>query len=226
MVCEDADQRKGKFMTAVHNRKWLAGLILGTMLVTGCGAPKVPDTVEQTSLIIEKEGAITAHMVDVFDKAHYDINELREMASAEVAAYNTANQTGATALVSMDKVESLQGSKVLVTYKYQNAKAYEDYNNSTMFYGTVAEAKAAGYDFGSLNQVLFSAKGDGSMVSAELDSSKMAERHVVLLAEKTAVYCPAKVAYASESAVLKEDGSVDTTAMLPEEFPVIIVLEK
>ncbi len=213
-------------MTAVHNRKWLAGLILGAVLMAGCGAPKVPDTIEQTSLIIEKEGAITAHMVDVFDKAHYDIDELREMASAEVAAYNTANQSGTEVPVTMEKVESLQGSKVLVTYKYQNAKVYEAYNNSTMFYGTVAEAKAAGYDFDSLNQVLFSAKGDGSMVSGELSNSKMADRHVVLLAEKTQVYCPTKVAYASESAVLKEDGSVDTTAMLPEEFPVIIVLEK
>lgn len=226
MVCEDADRRKGKVMTAVHNRKWLAGLILGVAVLAGCGAPKAPDTVEQTSLIIDKEGGITSHMVDVFDKAHYDINELREMATAEVAAYNTANQSGTEAPITMEKVEALQDSKVLVTYKYRNAKVYETYNDSALFYGTVAEAKAAGYNFDSLNQVLFNAKGDGSMVSGELSDSKMADRHVVLLEEKTLVYCPAKVAYASESAVLKEDGSVDTTAMLPEEFPVIIVLDK
>lgn len=213
-------------MTAVHNRKLLAGLLAGALLLAGCGAPKVPDTVEQTSLIIGKDGIITAHMVDSFDKAHYDVNELREMAAAEVAAYNTANQSGTEAPITIEKVETLQNNQVLVTYKYQDAKAYESYNNSTMFYGSVTEAKTAGYDFDKLNQVLFDADGDGSIVSTELNNSRMADKKVVLLEDKGLVYCPVKVAYASESAMIKEDGSVDTTAMLPEEFPVIIVLDK
>lgn len=226
MVCIEADKRKGNNMTAVHNRKWLAGLMLGAVLFAGCGAPKVPDTVEQTSLIIDKEGSVVSHMVDVFDKAHYDVNELREMAGQEVAAYNTANQSGEKALVTMEKVEATQEGKVLVTYNYSDTAVYEDYNNSTLFYGTVTEATAFGYNFESLNQVLFSANGESSMVSAGLNDSKMADKHVVLLAEPTLVYCPYKVGFASESAVIKEDGSVDTTAVLPEEYPVIIVLDK
>lgn len=204
----------------------MAWVLLGATLVTGCGAPKVPDTIEQTSLIIDKDGGVVSHMVDVFDKAHYSIDELRDMANKEVASYNTVNQAGTTAPITMEKVEAIQGSKVLVTYNYDNVETYAAYNNSTLFYGTVSEAKAAGYDFAGLNQVLFNSKIDGSIVSSELDDSKMAEKHVVLLTEKALVYCPYKVAYASESAMIKEDGSVDTTAMLPEEFPAIILLDK
>lgn len=226
MVCIDTDLKKGNKMTALHNRKWMTVLVLGAVLLAGCGAPTVPDVVEQTSLIIDKEGGVVSHMVDVFDKAHYNLNELREMAGQEVAAFNTANQTGATPLVTMNAVETVEGSKVRVTYSYDSAKTYEAYNNSTLFYGTVAEAKAAGYDFDSLNQVLFDAKGEDSIVSSELDNNKMSDKHVVLLAEKTRVYCPIKVGFASESAVIKEDGSVDTTAVLPEEYPVIVLLDK
>lgn len=214
-------------MKAVHKSKLLAGLMLGAMLLAGCsGAAKVPEDVEQTSLVIDKEGVITSHMVDVFDKSHYDLEELREMAAQEVAAYNTANQTGTTAPVTMEQAKNLSDSKVLVTYNYDSADTYENYNGTTLFYGTITEAESAGYDFESLNQVLYSADGDESMVSSELGDSSMREKYVVILTENTLVYCPYKVAYTSENAVLKEDGSVDTTAVLPEEYPVIIVLEK
>lgn len=199
---------------------------MGMAVLVGCGTPKVPGSVEQTSLIIDAEGGVVSHMVDVFDKGHYDIDELRDMANKEVAEYNTVNQAGTVVPVTMTSVEAIENSKVRVTYTYNNAKDYAAYNDSLLFYGTVAEAEAAGYDFTTLNQVLFNAKTDDSIVSTELEDSKMAEMHVVLLEEKTLVYCPYKVAYASESAIIKEDGSVDTTAMLPEEFPAIILLEK
>ena len=195
-------------------------------VLAGCGTPKVPGNVERTSLIIDAEGGVVSHMVDVFDKGHYKIDELRDMANKEVADYNTANQAGTVVPVTVTTVESIENSKVRVTYTYKSVKDYTAYNGSSLFYGTVAEAEASGYDFTGLNQVLFNAKANDSIVSAELEDGKMAEKHVVLLEEKTLVYCPYKVAYASESAIINEDGSVDTTAMLPEEFPAIILLDK
>jgi len=211
---------------AIHNRRWMAGLLISMAMLAGCGAPKVPDSVEQTSLIIDAKGGVVSHMVDVFDKGHYDIDELRNMANKEVADYNTANQAGTAVPVTMTSVEAIGGNKVRVTYTYNHVEDYTKYNESLLFYGTVQEAEASGYDFAALNQVLFNAKTDGSIVSSELEDSKMAEKHVVLLEEKTHVYCPYKVAYASESAIINDDGSVDTTAMLPEEFPAIILLDK
>ncbi len=214
-------------MAVLHKRKILAGMLIGMMVLAGCnGAAKVPDEIEQTSLVIDKDGKVTSHMVDLFEKEHYDLEELRKMATQEVAAYNTSNQMGTEAPVTVKEVKKASNSKVLVTYQYDSANTYAHYNNATLFYGTVAEAKEAGYNFDSLNQVLFSANGKKSKVSSELNDSDLSKKHIVLLAESTRVYCPYKVSYVSESAFVKEDGSVDTTAMLPEEYPVIILLDK
>ena len=148
------------------------------------------------------------------------------MAAEEVANYNTANQVGTTAPITMVEAKKLPNDKVLVTYDYDGVDTYQNYNQTTLFYGTVAQARQAGFQFDSLNQVLFSADGKESMVSSKLGESDKDDKHVVILTESTLVYCPYKVAYASENAIIKEDGSVDTTAVLPEEYPVIILLDK
>lgn len=213
-------------MRALHNRKQMVALALGVVLLAGCKEPKVPDTVEQTSLVLDREGRIVSHMVDVFDKSHYNISELREMAEAEVAAYNKAYQTETEPSVVVESAESEDGEKVHVVYSYDSAKTYGTYNGVVMFYGTVAQAEAEGYDFGDLNQVLYDAKGNKSMVSSRLSEKAFSKKHVVLIAEETLVYCPYKVSYASENAYIREDGSVDTAAVSAEEYPVIILLDK
>lgn len=214
-------------MTAIHKKGFITGLLITSMLWAGCGPmAKVPEEAVQNSLIIDKEGAVVSHMVDVFDKSYYDLEELKQMAVEEIAAYNTAKQIGTTAPVSLKEVKKTASSMAVVTYNYDSLATYGDYNNRTCFYGTVAEAKADGYNFDVLNQVMFNADADDSIVSSQLNEAKMQKKHVILLDEKTLVYCPYKVSYASENAVVREDGSVDTTAMLPEEFPVIILLDK
>ena len=92
---------------AIHNRRWMAGLLVGMAVLAGCGTPKVPDSVEQTSLIIDAKGGVVSHMVDVFDKSHYNIDELRDMANKEVADYNTANQSGTVVPVTVTSVVPL-----------------------------------------------------------------------------------------------------------------------
>jgi hypothetical protein len=206
----------------------MAGLMLCVMVLAGCGAAQVPDVVENTSLIIAKDGAVTSHIVDVFDKDYYDLNGLREMALEETDAYNTAHQSADAALVTVERVEGLPGddSTVVVTYSYDSADTYSDYNGCKLFYGTVQDATAAGYSFDKMNQVLFDTKGEKSIVSTSLSEGKMAQKHVILLEEPTRVYCPYKVAYVSENAEIKDDGSIDTTGVFAEEYPVIIVLDK
>ncbi len=213
-------------MAGLHNGKVMAGLMLCVFMTAGCGVAKVPDNVEANSLIIDKEGAVTVHIVDVFDKDYYNLEGLRKMAQSEASSYNTANQTGSETPVKLERVEALPGgdNAVVVTYVYDGAETYADYSGNAFFYGTVAEAQQAGYDFGKISQVLYDTKGKNSIVSSKLD--EMSKKHVVLLEEKTRVYCPYKVAYTSEAAKVMEDGSIDTAWVTPEEYPVIIVLDK
>jgi hypothetical protein len=213
-------------MAGIHNQKVIAGMVLCSMVLTGCGAAKVPDVVTETSLVIEKDGKVTSHLVDVFDKDYYDLHGLREMAQEEADAYNTAHGAEDAAPVTVERVESLPGddSTVVVTYSYDSADTYEDYNGSSLFYGTAQQAEQAGYQLDETNQVLWDTKGEKSIVSTELGEGKLAQKHVILLEEQTRVYCPYQVAYISEDAVVQEDGSIDTTGIC--EYPVIIVLDK
>lgn len=215
-------------MTGIHQAgKAAAGLLLGAILLSGCGAAKVPDTIERASLIIEKEGAVLSYTVGVFDRDYYKLHDLQAMAQEEASAYNTAHQTGTGIPVQVSQVTALEnGGMVVVGMRYINQDVYRDYNKNTFFYGTVGEAKADGYDFDSMNQVLYDAAGSKSIVSAELAGEGLAGRHLAIVAENASIYCPYKVEYVSEDARVLEDGSVDTTGVDPGAFPVIILMKK
>lgn len=213
-------------MIRLHSRKLMVGLVLSMAAFAGCGVAKLPDVVESTSLSIDKTGAITSYMVDVFDRDYYALDELESACREDVAVYNAKHQSGENAPLVLEQVSEVSENEglVMVSYSYDNAETYQTYNKRTFFYGTVEQAIEAGYDFEALNQVLLSPKGSKSIVSSGLKD--IAQKHVILLAEATRVYCPYKVAYISENAEALEDGSIDTAGIFPEEYPVIIVLDQ
>lgn len=205
-------------------------LTAGFLFLAGCGgAAKVPDTVKQNSLIIRKDGSVTAHIVDVFDKDYYKLEDLSLMAQNEVARYNKDRQgeNNAVTLLNIGKVEDSANS-VIVSYEFQNAQTYTDYTDNILFYGTVEEAVKAGYAIGSMNQVLYAPSGENSIVASELtDSAKsMLSKHIVLVQEATCVYCPYQVSYISDTAKCNEDGSIDTNGVYADQYPVVIVLDR
>lgn len=213
-------------MERLHRGKWMTGLALCMAVFAGCGVAKLPDVIENSSLSIDKTGAVTSYMVDVFDREYYSLDELEAACREDVAFYNQKHQRGDTAPLALEQVSEISQDegRVLVSYSYDSAETYQTYNERTFFYGTVEQAINAGYDFEALNQVLLDPKGQKSIVSSALKD--MTQKHVILLAEATRVYCPYKVAYISENAEELEDGSIDTVGIFPEEYPAIIVLDQ
>ena len=201
--------RKGKFALG----------ILAALLLVGCGQAKGPDKVEETTIVIEEKGGVISYLVEKFDKEYYDITELTSMAITEAAEYNTQRQADKGVPVTVDKIEELKdgSEKIVVTYKYDSADTFSDFNGSVLFYGTVQEAVDAGYDFdGSLKSVR-----DGSFFTKEqilADSGK----HVVITEEKVKIYCPEKVTYISDGVVYESNGSVDAT----QAKDVVVILMK
>lgn len=214
-------------MMRLHSRNVMTGLAICTVMsLVGCGVAKLPENVESNSLVIDQSGTVTSYTLGVFDREYYDLGELETMGREEVAAYNTAHQKGEDTPLVLEKVEEVSEGEglVMVSYRYDSAETYQTYNERTLFYGTVEQAVSAGYDFVGVNQVLMDPKGQKSMVASGLQN--MTKKHVILLEEATRVYCPYKVAYFSENAKALEDGSIDTTGIFAEEYPVIIVLDK
>lgn len=198
------------------------GILLIVLMMTGCGEAKVPDTIDRPMISIAKSGEVTEYLVGEIDgKDYYSISELSSMAAAEAARYNTANQTGTTTPVKLEKVEALAPGtgNVCVVYRYDSAESYTGFNERSLFYGTVSEAVGQGYSIGiSLKSV--SGKKEEILTADQVKQAT--DKQLIIAPQGVHVYCPGKVEYISDNAVMAEDGSVDTTAA---EDPVYILLK-
>lgn len=195
-------------------------LLLAMLALAGCGQAKVPDTVNVTSLVVSDQGEVTYYLADTFDKDYYNITDLTAMAMEEADSYNSEHLTGDGAPVTVEKVEALDdgNATVVVTQKFSTVDAFAKFNDSSLFYGTVGEAIAAGYD---MDVILTNVK-DGSLITKD-DIAAQIDKHVLITGEQAVIYCPYKVAYTSDEAVYQDNGTVDAT---DAEDPVVILMKK
>ena len=211
---------------------WLTVPVLLVSLLTGCGQA-VPKTIEESTLVIFKDGRLTAYLVGEFDKSYYDLTELTAMAQDEAAEFGGTKDTAPGKMESVEPAEDGSG-RVVVTYTFDSAGSYEGFIEDMLFYGTVEEALAQGY---STNVSLQSVKDDTLLSGREL--SQEPEKHLIVFCPKQAktsqgdekkhlvIYCPEKVEFISEGAVLNKDGTVDVSWTEGEALaPVYILLSK
>ncbi len=182
---------------------------LAALLISGCSREKLPEVIDKTTISVEKDGRISAYVVEDFDKEYYNISELTQMAVAEAGEYNTKRQTGDIIPVSIIKAQMVadRNDKAIIEYQYDSAETYTDYdyNESEIFYGTVEEALQKQLD---LNVVLYHIKDNTILSKDQLMADK--NRQLIITDERAVIYCPGKVSYLSEGAVYNADGSVDT----------------
>ena len=162
---------------------WL--LMVGLVLLAGCGS-KVP---EDDTISVDKKGRITCTVVEDFDKDFYDAEELEALIKEDIADYNL--NFGQDHLTLKD-YEVKDGIAVLQT-QFDEAKYYADYSGMTLFTGTVAEARAEGYD---LSGECMDANGSltdlGSMEKAD-------ELKVLVLEEAVNVEVPGSIVCVSRA---------------------------
>ncbi len=187
--------------------KWLAGCVCTIILLAGCGSVKAPDVVKVTSIAVAQSGEVTSYLVESFDKDYYNITDLTTMAMSEASEYNAEHTENGVIPIVVEKVELLEDNsdKVVVTHKFNNADSYTQYNEETLFYGTVSQAKAADYD---LNAVYTSVK-DGTLLSKE-QLEQQADKMILITDAKALFYLPGKVSHIS-GGIYNADGTVDTT---------------
>lgn len=187
-------------------RRLMAAFCLPAVLLSGCGRTAVPRTVEEPTLVISEDGSVTAYLVGKFDKSYYDPDELTAMARAEAEDFGESAVGAAPVTVESVQVSQDGSGRVVVTYAFGSTTSYEGFIGDRLFYGTPAEAIESGYGIGVTLQ---SVKGAAPLTREDL--LQQAKRHLVITDAAVSVYCPEKVEYLSEGAVLNEDGSVDTS---------------
>ncbi len=182
---------------------WITAICLWTLLLTGCGTAKVPDEIGKTTVAIEEDGQIRYWLTGEFDKEYYDISELNQMAVEEVQNFNAEKQYS----VVVENVRAADGDEdsVIVQYLFDNWGAYTAFNEESLFYGTIADARLRGY---KINAEFVDVKDSGIYTAEEVIDSN--DRYIVITNVRADVYLPEKVTHVSVGVSLNEDGSVNT----------------
>lgn len=181
----------------------LSGILIGGML-SGCsnGIPKI-EKAEQSGIYLSEEGKVTVFLVESFEKEYYDAAELEQMILTELEEYNTiagGTETAQAELVDIlspdEKTATVSGDEpdtVTVQMRYASTADYTAFNESVLFFGTVARAAEAGYVIKTdLNSVT------GDEVLKKTDASAMSDNHILLFEESIAVHLPYEVLYISD----------------------------
>ena len=207
-----ADAKKGdSFMRQNRIKKFLAAGLSGLLILslTGCGqAAKLPETVVNTSLVVEKDGKVTSYLVNTFDKEFYNLDGLTQMVEEEAEEFNAAHTEVTENPLTVKTVQALEGgSMVQVVQEFADTDSYAEYNEQELFYGTRVEALAEGI---SVDLGLVSA-ADGTPAEEQKLDKALEKNHLIITNASAYIYCPYPVLYLSEGVVMGEDGYVDAS---------------
>ena len=158
-------------------------LVAGIVL-TGCGGKFEPT---ESTMFVTSDGAVRSAIMESFDKAYYDFEELSEDVQKEVKAY--CLDLNEEKIV----VESLvqEGDMVKLFMNYETVEDYIAFNDVLLFTGTFADAVEAGYK----PEELYDAEGN----SVELDMEQMGEMKVIVSEESICIQTSGKVQYVSDN---------------------------
>lgn len=145
-------------------------------------------TFTEDTIVIGKKGTVEGVIVEEFDKDYYNQDELNQMITDEISAYNGGGEA-----VTLEKFEMTEDNKVYVSINYQTPADYKEFNEKELFVGTVLDAYNAGYTF-----VDMAAVGEGSGLGAEeiLENGSL---KLVIFEEPVCVRVSGKIAYVSEN---------------------------
>lgn len=106
-------------------------LLISTTLC-GCGAAAA----DYSSLSLNSKGGLTQTIVEDWDQAQYDKEELETQITSDIASYGSE--------IKLDSIKEGEAS-IVVKMTYADIDAYTSYNNVPLFEGSIADCQAAGY---------------------------------------------------------------------------------
>lgn len=176
------------------NKKQLVVFLTAVVLcLAGCGST-VTDT---DTLSVKKDGSAVYTIVSDFPEAYYDLEELKEMAEAEVSAYGAGVQITEAAVE--EEVLHFQ-------YAFTSLTDYASFMETACYHGTVGQALSAGY---KADTVLTSAKDGGSK---KISNDALKDYQLFIWNEPVAVRVDGKVLYYSSNLTVKNKTDVAPNA--------------
>lgn len=196
-------------------------VILVLMLIVslcGCGSNVGGKEYEQTTISINKDGSVTGVEVDEFESPQYELDELRAMTEDAIKVYNPSGEKKVT-LQSLTQKEK----QVRMVMHYQSVQDYVDFNmplthSINLFYGTIEEAKKAGYLF---KEAFISVKDGSTLDRTEIGA--LGDHKVVITSERVRLSVPSKIVYTSSGVeVLENKKEADLVGTEEELFYIVL----
>ena len=182
----------------------LAVLMLGVSLV-GCG----PVDSESNLIYISKKGQVQTIDVEEFDKSYYSEEDFKTFAQEAIDVYNKSHEVDAITLTEFTVEEQVAKLKM----EYKSVADFSDFNELTLYQGTVAAAVSEGYLF----DVDFSKVEKGEVTGSASRTDILAEDglSVVIIKANTNVQVDGTIHYVSAANVTVT--AKDTVTIYDEE---------
>ncbi|TGY91476.1 hypothetical protein E5329_20845 [Petralouisia muris] len=175
-------------------------------LLTGCGKSLEAD---RDTVYIQKKGNVVSAAIADFDKDYYDDEELKNYIDERVAEYQEEHGKGS---VSIDEF-SVEDGVARLFIKYDSCEEYQNFNEVTLFSGTIPQALAEGYNFEEEFTEIENGEAAGS---ADRDAIADLDAKVIILSEKVDVKVDGTIQYVSSRYTTMK--AKDTVSIqLPEE---------
>ncbi|EOS24052.1 hypothetical protein C806_02492 [Lachnospiraceae bacterium 3-1] len=175
-------------------------------LSTGCGKSLDAD---RDTVYVQKKGTVVSAAIADFDKDYYDEEELKTYIDERVEDYQ--GEYGKDS-VSIDEFSVEEGVAKLMI-KYKSCEEYQNFNEVTLFSGTVPQALAEGYDFDTEFTEIKDGKAAGTIGKDEITDT---DAKVIILSEKVDVKVDGTIQYvSSQYTTMKAKDTV--SIQLPEE---------
>ena len=161
--------------------------LLITGLLTGCGKSLEAD---RDTVYVQKKGTIISAAIADFDKDYYQEEELKNYVDDRIQAYQS---THGQKSIQIDDFSVEEGIAKLFI-KYAGYEDYQEFNDVTLFSGTVPQALAAGYKFDTEYSEIVDEK-----VTGNIENTKIMEldAKIIILSEKVDVKVDGTVQYVS-----------------------------
>lgn len=173
----------------MRHKHLLVGLVLGTVLLTGCGSKM--NSITENTIIIEKDGTISDVSVEDYSTGNYDMAGLEAFINDEIADYNSEAGDGSVVLEKLDTESEL----VKLQLSYSDIEDYNAFNNTDYVIEGLSAANLSGE---------FTSVSSGSQVRV----ADMTETDLQVLKVKDAIdiVCKGKVLYYNGN-VTEENGT-------------------
>ena len=157
------------------------------LVMSGCGSKFEPT---ESTIFVTSKGKVQSAVMESFERAYYDFDELYKEIEKEVKAY------------CLDKNEELvivnslieEDDTVSLLMEYQSAEDYAEFNDVLLFSGTFEEAVNAGY----IPEALYTAEGE----YAEIELEEHGKLKVIITEESVCVQTSGKISFISDNVVV------------------------